>query len=83
MTTKAQYLTQIKTENPTMTKSINGENIVLDVAEYEATCEAWATMKTEQDAHIKAEADKAVAREALLTKLGITAEEAQLLLGGL
>ena len=83
MTTKAQYLTQIKTENPTITKSINGENIVLDAAEYETTCEAWATMKTEQDAHIKAEADKAVAREALLARLGITAEEAQLLLGGI
>ena len=38
-------------------------------------------------AKAKAEADalaaKAVAREALLDKLGITAEEAQLLLGGL
>jgi hypothetical protein len=81
MTTKAQYLTQIKTENPTMTKSVNGENIVLDADEYEATCEAWATMKTEQDAHIKAEADKASARQAVLDRLGITADEAALLLG--
>ena len=81
MTTKAQYLTQIKTENPTITKSINGENIVLNDAEYEATCEAWATMKTEQDAHIKAEADKATARQAVLDRLGITADEAALLLG--
>lgn len=39
----------------------------LDLAEWEATV-------TEQT-------DKAAAREALLTKLGITAEEAQLLLG--
>ena len=38
--------------------------------------------KTEADAR-KAEAEaKATARQALLTKLGITAEEAQLLLGG-
>ena len=81
MTTKAQYLTQIKTENPTITKSINGENIVLDAAEYDQTCEAWATMKTQQDAHIKAEADKAKAKTALLDKLGITADEAALLLG--
>lgn len=81
MTTKAQYLTQIKTENPTITKSINGENIVLDAAEYEATCEAWATMKIEQDAHIKAAADKAAAKQALLDRLGITADEAALLLG--
>ena len=81
MTTKAQYLTQIKTENPTITKSINGENIVLDAAEYVATCEAWATMKTEQDAHIKAEADKAKAKQTVLDRLGITADEAALLLG--
>jgi hypothetical protein len=81
MTTKAQYLTQIKTENPTMTKSVNGENIVLDAAEYEATCEAWATMKTEQDAQAKAETDKAKAKQAVLDRLGITADEAALLLG--
>ena len=81
MTTKAQYLTQIKTENPTITKSINGENIVLDAAEYDATCEAWATMKTEQDAHVAAEADKAKQKQALLDRLGITAAEAALLLG--
>ena len=81
MTTKAQYLTQIKTENPTMTKSINGQNIVLDDIEYDKTCEAWATMKTEQDAHIKAEADKVKARQIVLDRLGITADEAALLLG--
>ena len=81
MTTKAQYLTQIKTENPTITKSINGKNIVLDAAEYDQTCEAWATMKIEQDAHVAAEADKATARQAVLDRLGITAAEAALLLG--
>ncbi len=81
MTTKAQYLTQIKTENPTITKTINGENIVLNAVEYDETCEAWATMKIEQDAHIKAEADKASARQAVLDRLGITADEAALLLG--
>ena len=81
MTTKAQYLTQIKTENPTITKSINGENIVLNAAEYEATCEAWATMKIEQDAYIKAEADKAKAKQTVLDRLGITADEAALILG--
>ena len=68
MTTRAQYLTQIKTENP---------------AENETTCEAWATMKLEQDIFSDAETAKVVAREALLDKLGITAEEAQLLLGGM
>ena len=37
--------------------------------------------KAEAKARADAKADRTVAREALLTKLGITADEAQLLLG--
>jgi hypothetical protein len=46
-----------------------------EFAAYEADQAARATEKAEAEA-------KATARQALLTKLGITAEEAQLLLGG-
>ena len=55
------------------------------ITEREATT---AEVKAREDAiaelnKVKAEAEaKATARQALLTKLGITAEEAQLLLGG-
>ena len=45
------------------------EQVAADLAEAEAQAEAKAV--------------KAAAREALLDKLGITAEEAQLLLGGI
>ena len=38
--------------------------------------------KVEAETRAEAEATKAVEKAALLTKLGITAEEAQLLLGG-
>jgi len=46
-----------------------------EFAAYEADQAAQAIAKAEADA-------KAIAKAALLTKLGITAEEAQLLLGG-
>ena len=45
-------------------------------AEFEAGFAQYDAWKTEQDA------SKATAKAALLNKLGITAEEAQLLLGG-
>jgi len=41
------------------------------------------SQRSEAQAEAKAKADKASAREALLDKLGITADEAQLLLGGM
>ena len=45
--------------------------------------EQVAADKAEAEARADDRATRTVAREALLTKLGITAEEAQLLLGGL
>lgn len=42
-----------------------------------------AADKAEAKAQADAKAARTAAREALLTKLGITAEEAQLLLGGM
>jgi hypothetical protein len=81
MKTKAQLIAQCKAENPTMTQTINGEQIVLDAAEYEAACEAWAEMKLAQQTK-QAELDAtAASKTALLTKLGISADEAALLLG--
>ena len=63
----------------------NDNGVDRDMTEAEQTAhEAWAKIA---QAKAKAEADalaaRATAREALLVKLGITAEEAQLLLGGI
>ena len=80
MTTKAELIAQLKAENPTMTATLNDEKRLLSDAEYNETCNAWADMRLEQ---IAAEAEKAKAeadKEALLAKLGITADEAKLLL---
>jgi hypothetical protein len=43
----------------------------------------WQADKAEAEAQAEAQAAKATARLALLEKLGITEEEAQLLLGGI
>jgi 1,4-alpha-glucan branching enzyme len=49
-----------------------------EIAIYEALVADWAKEKANQD---KAETDKATARQAVLDRLGITADEAALLLG--
>ncbi len=41
----------------------------------------WQADKAEVEAEAEAKAEKQVAREALLTRLGLTEQEAQLLLG--
>jgi len=64
-----------------MTYKIQVDDVVRDATEEEAA--AIDAQVAEAQAQAKAQADKAVAREALLTKLGITADEAQLLLGGM
>ena len=49
-----------------------------EIAIYEALVADWAKEKANQD---KAAADKATARQAVLDRLGITADEVALLLG--
>ena len=82
MTTKQELIAQCKAENPNMVATILGEEVELSAEEYEKAANDWAEMRLVQiaDKNVKAqaEADKA----ALLAKLGITAEEAQLLIGG-
>jgi hypothetical protein len=81
MTTKTQLIAQCKKENPTIIQIVNGEEIVLAEAEYNAACEAWAEMQLAQQANQADLEAKASEKTALLARLGITAEEATLLLG--
>jgi hypothetical protein len=80
MALKDDLTKQFKDENPTITSTFNGEAILLNSEEYEITLNNWVTMRLEQiaveESIEQAEADKA----ALLAKLGITADEAKLLL---
>ena len=68
-----------------MTMRTNDNGVDRDMTEAEqAAHQAWAFIaQAEAEAQAEAAAVKAAAREALLDKLGITAEEAQLLLGGI
>ena len=66
-----------------MTQQIQIGDIVRDMTADEIANHKMviAEVVAEAEARVEAEATKATAREALLDKLGITADEAQLLLG--
>ncbi len=80
MTTKAEKVTELKAEYPVL---LNGSDETgyteLNADEYEAKISEWADNILAKEAE---ETAKAAAKQALLDKLGITQEEAQLLLGG-
>jgi hypothetical protein len=63
-----------------MTYKIQIDDVVRDATDEETA--AIDAQKAEAEAQVAALAAKATARQALLEKLGITEEEAQLLLGG-
>jgi hypothetical protein len=65
----------IKIVNITTGEEVEREMNATELAQWEADQASAAARQT-------AEATKAAAKQALLDKLGITAEEAQLLLGG-
>ncbi len=78
--TKTQIINKLKADYPTINKMINGESFVLSEEEYNQTLDEWANaiiLKQQQiaeiDAKVKAKAD-------LLDRLGITEDEAKLLL---
>jgi hypothetical protein len=80
MTTKTQLIAQCKSENPTMVQTINEIDLPLDKAEYDKACADWADMKLAQEANALALANAAADKTALLERLGITGQEAALLL---
>ena len=78
MTTKQDKIAALKAEYPTLrVGSEEAGYTELSAEDYEATIIEWADNQLAAEAELaKAEADK----EALLAKLGITADEAKLLL---
>jgi len=77
---KEAVIEELKSQYPTLTQSFDGEEKKLSKAEYEATIELWADMQLEKDAAVAVEAEKQATKTALLERLGITEEEARLLL---
>ena len=80
MTTKQELIDQLKAENPKMVANINGKDIELSADEYEKAASDWADMRLVQIAAEAIEAQVKAEKESLLAKLGITADEAKLLL---
>jgi len=81
MTTKKQMIEIIKAENPTLQIGDDDAGYTeLSTDDYEATIVQWAEARLAKEAvAIEVEA-RATAKAALLTQLGITAEQAKLLL---
>lgn len=81
MATRSEKIAQLKLDYPTLHLGDDERGYTnVSADEYEATIADWADAQLEQEAtEAKVIAD-AQARTALLAKLGITAEEAALLL---
>lgn len=78
--TKAQKIAELKNLYPTLSKGVGEEIVQLDSTEYEATISKWADEELAKEAAEAEEATKAASKTALLNRLGITEDEAKLLL---
>ena len=81
MQTKQEIANELKKENPTIISNINGEEIELSSDDYEEAIQNAAQMKVEQLLKDAEDNAKQIARDSLLKRLGITEDEAKLLLG--
>ena len=82
MTTKSELITQFKTDYPTLRTGSDEDGYTdLSSAEYNATIAQWADNAIAAQ-ELEAEAETAATQKAaLLARLGITADEAKLLIG--
>lgn len=78
MTTKAEKIAALKTQYPTLRVGSDETGYTdLNADEYEAIISEWADTILAKEAQL---AQEAAEKQALLDKLGITADEAKLLL---
>lgn len=78
MATKLEIIKRLKAENPKVYHNVNDVQTEIVGDEYDALIVSWADFEIAKTAKEKAEAD---AKQAILDRLGITADEAKLLLG--
>jgi len=82
MKTKSQIIGELKTEYPTIRLGDDDAGYTdLSSAEYDATISLWADNTLAQLADEAAADAAATQKAALLARLGITADEAKLLIG--
>ena len=82
MITKEEMIVELKSEYPIL-RTGDDENgyVQLSAEEYESTISQWADAQLDKLAKEQAELEAVAKRQALLERLGITEEEARLLLG--
>ena len=68
-------------EYPTLTQNINGVDVKLTEDEYETIILQWEQNQAEAKLTYEAEQAKETERQAILDRLGLTADEAKLILG--
>jgi hypothetical protein len=79
--TLQEIIADLKAANPTLQTGSNEAGYVqMGKAEYEATIQEWAQNRLVKLEKVEADAAKVEAKAALLERLGITADEATLLL---
>lgn len=74
-------IAELKIEHPSIISTINDEQVELVGKDYEKAIENLAIMLLKQEEVINQAAADKLAKEQLLAKLGITEDEAKLLLG--
>jgi hypothetical protein len=81
MTTKNQMISLLKKEFPTLQLGDDEKGYTeLSAQEYETTIDQWADARLAKEAAVTEAQAKAQAKAELLERLGITADEAKLLL---
>jgi len=81
MTTKAEMIAILKAENPTLQVGDDEQGYTqLSAADYEAVIVERAEARLAKEAKADAKSQSATDKAALLAKLGISADEAKLLL---
>jgi hypothetical protein len=73
--------TNYRKEFPKLIKNVNGEQFEMDAEEYEATIAQWEANEVERLAKEAEAKEKAAAKQAILDRIGLTADELQTILG--
>ncbi len=82
MTTKKEMIEIIKAENPTLQVGDEENGYTqLTGADYDAIISEWADARLLKEAQLAEAEAKAAEKQAILDRLGLSADEAKLLLG--
>jgi hypothetical protein len=78
---KPTFDIDFRKEYSTLKENHNGVDVELTAEQYEKTIAAWEANQAKEKAEYEAEIAKQTLRQAILDRLGLTADEAKLILG--